>query len=274
MDSRRRNTEYATQQQHRTAVSRFAPLLGEKPVDAVTWQDVDALVSALVEKTLKPATIKKTILVLAMVLDYAEINPNPARSKNVHRPTIKREPINPPTAAHLHAVLRVLPVRYRLPLLIYDDTGMRLGELEALTWGDVDVSGGCWRVTEESSKTGQARWVKVNPDIFDAVLALLPLEDRTADRRVFDGFNGDAFRTELRRSCTKAGVPLFKPHDLRHRRVSLLHERGMSWARIGEQVGQRNISVTADIYTHVLMDTTELDYPAVLAELAEPAVAA
>jgi hypothetical protein len=37
------------------------------------------------------------------------------------------------------------------------------------------------------------------------------------------------------------------------------------WARIGEFVGQRSLSVTADTYTHVLPDETELDYKALLA---------
>jgi integrase len=59
------------------------------------------------------------------------------------------------------------------------------------------------------------------------------------------------------------GVPLFSPHDLRHRRISLLHLRG-PWARIGEFVGQRNLSVTADVYSHVLGDETELDYAGLL----------
>jgi hypothetical protein len=36
------------------------------------------------------------------------------------------------------------------------------------------------------------------------------------------------------------------------------------WARIGEFVGQRNLSVTADTYTHVLLDETELDYARLL----------
>lgn len=40
---------------------------------------------------------------------------------------------------------------------------------------------------------------------------------------------------------------------------------GMPWARIGEWVGQRNLSVTADSYTHVLGDETELDYRELLA---------
>jgi integrase len=47
---------------------------------------------------------------------------------------------------------------------------------------------------------------------------------------------------------------------LRHRWISLLHLRGVPWARIGEFVGQRNLSVTADVYSHVLGDETELDY--------------
>jgi hypothetical protein len=40
--------------------------------------------------------------------------------------------------------------------------------------------------------------------------------------------------------------------------------RGVPWARIGAFVGQRNLSVTADTYTHVLSDETELDYARLL----------
>jgi integrase len=55
-------------------------------------------------------------------------------------------------------------------------------------------------------------------------------------------------------------VPAFSPHDLRHRRISLLHLAGVPWARIGERVGQRNLAVTANTYSHVLTDEDELDY--------------
>ena len=44
------------------------------------------------------------------------------------------------------------------------------------------------------------------------------------------------------------------------RRISLEHLRGEPWARIGERVGQRNLAVTANTYTHVLSDETELEY--------------
>ncbi len=36
-----------------------------------------------------------------------------------------------------------------------------------------------------------------------------------------------------------------------HRRISLLHLRGVPWVRIGEQVGQRDLAVTANTYSHV-----------------------
>lgn len=39
----------------------------------------------------------------------------------------------------------------------------------------------------------------------------------------------------------------------------LLHHGGESWAEIGAKVGQRNLSVTADTYSHALFDYREID---------------
>jgi hypothetical protein len=44
-----------------------------------------------------------------------------------------------------------------------------------------------------------------------------------------------------------------------------MHLRGVPWARIGEWVGQRDLSVTANVYTHVMIDETEVDYAELLA---------
>jgi integrase len=74
----------------------------------------------------------------------------------------------------------------------------------------------------------------------------------------------DRLRAAIARACTAAGVPGFSPHDLRHRRISLLHLGGVPWARIGEHVGQRNLAVTASTDTHVLVDENEIDYTGLL----------
>ena len=113
---------------------------------------------------------------------------NPARGARL--PFEQKRELQPPTADQIEAVHRLLPSRYRLPLLVLDATGRRLGELEGLTWGDVDEQRGRWRVSQAVSKTSRARWVSVPPALFAAVTALAARDDRTPDRRVFGAYAG------------------------------------------------------------------------------------
>jgi integrase len=201
-----------------------------------------------------------------MVFDHAGVSPNPARDRvRVKLPREERREIQPPTAAHVEAVYRLLASRYRLPLLVLDSTGMRVGEVEALKWGDVDEQRERWRVSRTVAKTGYGRWVTVPPVLFYAVLQLCPRDDRRPERRVFENVSADRLRTAISRACVAAGVPVFSPHDLRHRRISLLHLAGVPWATIGQGVGQRDLAVTANTYTHVLTDEKELDYATLVA---------
>jgi integrase len=254
----------ATATYQRSAIRRAKSLLGRR-VDAISPADVAALVGELAAAGKSRETIRKTVTVLAMVLDHDGVTPNPARDRvRVKLPRENRPEIQPPAAEHVEAVHRLLARGYRLPLLVLDATGMRVGELEQLTWGDVDEPRGRWRISRTVAKTGYGRWVNVAPTLFAAVLELCPRDDRHPDRRVFEHVTADRLRTAIARACTAAGVPVFSPHDLRHRRISLLHVAGVPWATIGEGVGQRDLAVTANTYTHVLVDQTELDYAKLL----------
>lgn len=248
-----------TLQTYRVALGRLLPRLGDEPVNELDAQRVAALVAELHGEGLKKQTIRKTVSVLAMVLDHGRVQPNPARDRlTVRMPREERRIVQPPEAAHVEAVVRLLPAHYRLATLVLDATGMRVGELEALVWGDLDEPRGRWRIA--TSKTGRPRWVTPPPVLLERVQELCPRDDRHADRRVFEHVTGDRLRTAIGRACTAAGVPAFSPHDLRHRRVSLLHLGGMPWARIGELVGHDDLMTTARTYTHVISDERELDY--------------
>jgi integrase len=254
----------ATAIYQRSAIRRAKSLLAQR-VDEISADDVAQLVGGLVAAGKARETVRKTVTVLGMVFDHAGVTPNPARDRvRVRLPREDRPEIQPPTASAVEGVCRLLAPAYRLPLLVLDGTGMRVGELEALTWGDIDEHRGRWRVSASVSKTSAARWVNPPHVLFEAVSGLLARDDRTPERRVFQGFGSDRFRTAIRRACVAAGVPVFSPHDLRHRRISLLHLGGEPWARIGEHVGQRNLAVTANTYTHVLTDEAELDYDTML----------
>jgi hypothetical protein len=44
----------------------------------------------------------------------------------------------------------------------------------------------------------------------------------------------------------------------------MLHRQGRSWAEIGDAVGQRSRLLTADRYSHAMVDYREIDYEKVL----------
>jgi integrase len=124
----------ATATYQRSAIRRAKPLLGRR-LDEIAPADVAALIGALVAAGRSRETIRKTVTVLAMVFDFAGVTPNPARDRvRVRLPREERPEIQPPTAEHVEAVHRLLVPAYRLPLLVLDATGMRVGELERLTW--------------------------------------------------------------------------------------------------------------------------------------------
>lgn len=249
---------------HRVQLSRVLPLLGSRRVDEITTADIAALVAALHAAGRKRETIRKSLTVVAQVLDHAGIRDNPARDRvHVRLPREERHEPTPPTADQIEAVLRLMPHRYTLAVLALDATGMRVGELEekGLLCGDLDEPNTRWRIRRAVEKGRRGRWVSLPPDLFAAVIATLPpREDRAADRPVFPGLTQERLRTAITRACKASGTPIWSPHDLRHRRISLWHRQGETWALIGARVGQRSLSITADTYTHVLLDDRELDH--------------
>ena len=201
-----------------------------------------------------------------MVLDHAGVQPNPARDRVVVKlPREEVEEPNPPTAAHLEAVYRLLPSKHRLAFLFLDWSGARVSVIDRTLVGDYDEQRQRVRLRKATTKTRSALWIELHPTLArELELSLGPREDRepggAAVRRLRCRRPTHLDREGLR----AAGMPLFSPHDLRHRRISLLHLRGMLWARIGEQVGQRNLAVTANVYSHVLADERELNYSGLL----------
>jgi integrase len=168
--------------------------------------------------------------------------------------------MEPPQTAHVEAVGWQLKPSYLLALLTLDATGCRVGELEAAEVGDLDEERGAWLVRAAVSKTRRPRWVDLERELLAAIVERLPArEDRHREARLFGDATANRLRTAIARACRDSGTPHFSPHALRHRRISLLHRHGVSWAEIGERVGQQSKLVTADTYTHALIDSSEVN---------------
>jgi integrase len=147
---------------------------------------------------------------------------------------------------------------------VLEATAIRVGELEALLWGDVDEAAGRWRISRATSKTRKPRWVQVPADLLAAVLAQVPREDRRADARVFPHVEQARLRTDLGRACKATGTPRFGLHDLRDRRLSAWHRDGVPLVEMAGRAGHARASMTLDVYAHVLVDDREVDRAALL----------
>jgi integrase len=257
--------------QYRSALAR-ARLLDDRPVDQITAVDVAELVKALMEAGKARETIRKSVSAVAAVLDFADIQPNPARDRRVRLPQADTAEPEPPDARTVEAVARRLPVPYLVALAGLDLSGRRHNELVKAKTSEFDADKQRWLVRARVSKNKRPSWGVISDDMVDgtALIDVLthlirPPDADNTDPPLFEGITDARLRMAIKRACVAAGIPEFSPHDLRHRRISLLHRQGVDWARIGERVGQRDISTTADTYTHVLIDPREVDWSAHLA---------
>jgi integrase len=219
----------------------------------ITPADVSEFVGELARRY-APSTVRTYYSPLAMILDFADVQPNPARHPSVKLPTRQREEPTPMTLAQFRAMLDKLPRKWHLFARLLEATGMRVGELTALTWGDVDSFESRLRVSRARTKgrTAGQRFVQVPGPLIDELADLLPMEDRAAGRPVFVGFSDQAFKQAMGRACKAAGLPHFHPHDLRHRRVSLWHGQGVPPRELAERTGHSRTSITLDVYSHVI----------------------
>lgn len=131
-------------------------------------------------------------------------------------------------------------------------TGLRLGELVALRWRDVDLDRrlarvrGTWSGTELSTpKTGRVRSVPRAPKVVET-LARQPSPDQ--DALVFGGVGGDyldrsALRRRYRKAQAAAGLRPLRFHDLRHTFATTMIAR-TSIRRVQEWMGHSDLHST------------------------------
>ena len=240
-------------------LQRILPVIGSRPAAQLTPAEVAGAVADLHAQGYARSTIAKSLTALRLTLDHADIHTNPARDPRVKLPREERGEINPPTAAQVEAVLAYVAPRYRLPILLLESTGARVGEVEHVRWGDVDWTAGRLRISATTAKTRRARWAQVPADLLDRIGALVALEDRDPDARVFPDLKQANLRQEITRACKYAGIARFSPNDLRHRRISLLLHGGMPVHVVAAHAGHSNAHMTLTTYAHVLVDDREIE---------------
>ncbi len=257
------------------------PVLGDKPVPALTRADCRELMSACRAKGLKPASMRgvnRTLsAVLSQAVEDALLPANPAFRMGKHLRAGDELPpeIQPLTREEAQTVIEKAEALYPeyAPLFLCAlRTGMRLGELLALQWGDLDFTDRCIHVRRNrvagkltSTKNKLRRRVDMSMRLAEVLRRLRTSRKRTALKAgtkiepwVFltpDGnpVDGDNLRNRVfYRLLEKAELRRIRLHDLRHTYASLLIQQGESLAYVQQQLGHSSIQVTVDVYGHLI----------------------
>jgi integrase len=228
--------------------------LAERDPSTLAAADFQAWVAA--NARLSPRTLAHYLSSIRQVLDFADVEPNPARSKKVRLPADETPEVEAPSNPEWAAILQNAPKRVLLALLLIEAVGLRVAEAVELTFGDVDFAEGRIRVSRARTKrrTAGQRWLPVPPELLDEIAALCPLEDRTIGRRVFSGLTEAAIRNGLALACRNAGLARYGPHALRHRRCSLWLAQGFETVFVKQWSGHSKASLLSDVYGHVITD--------------------
>lgn len=148
-------------------------------------------------------------------------------------------------------------------------TGMRQGELLALTPEDIDMRRRRIRITKSYTRVDGRDIIsapKTKKSIRDVDIPKFLLDEvsiyiRTAHIRpgcrLFDRTAHYLF-FKLKWGCRASGVKTIRTHGLRHSHVSLLINAGFPALDIAERVGHESVSTTLDIYAHIFPDQQQL----------------
>jgi integrase len=231
-------------------------------------------------RPLSPSTIRRVHAVLRSALNTAVkrrlIPYSPAEHIELAPENPKRPKPWTPEQCHIfihHAADDRLANLYQLMLV----TGMRRGEAVGLRWEDVDLDGQCLFIVQQITEV-RGKSVVGTPKTKRGT-RLVPIDTETAAmlRRhreaqelersawgpawndaglVFTRENGLPLRPEyatrhFQALVEEAGLPAIRLHDLRHTNASLALLAGVEMKVVSERLGHSQISVTADLYTHV-----------------------
>lgn len=259
---------------------KILPFFGQKKLDEITAQDVIAwqnhLAKAVVPSTGKPYSktyIRTVANQLCAILNHAVKYYGLAKSPYAKVDKVKKaKPLNVDfwtKDEYLKFADAIMdkPLSFTAFELLYF-TGIREGELLALTPNDFDFDKNLLRITRSyqrihgedvitGPKTAKSiRTIAVPDFVIDEVKEFITLEGVQPDERMFKITKSYLYR-EMRRGCSASGVKVIRVHDIRRSHVSLLIDLGFSALAIADRMGHEAVDITyryADLFPNVQTD--------------------
>jgi integrase len=257
------------------------PALGRVRLTALTPQHLQHLYAAKLAENLSPTTVNHLHTCLHTALEAA------FRLGLVPRNVA--DMVNPPRKVS-HQMQVYTPEQVRLLLDVVQGTrqeglytlalftGMREGELLGLRWRDVDLASGHLTIQTALKNVSNRRWlgkpkteagrrqIMLTATTMAALRAhrTRQLQERLAAGEAWHDLDlvfctrtgghiaGSNLRMAHIRLLKRLGLPYIRIHDLRHTAATLLLLQGVPVKVVSEMLGHASVTITMNLYMHVL----------------------
>lgn len=266
----------------RLNVKRVSRLVGRVRLGALSAPVIQDLYGSLLEAGLSPrsvAQVHETLYrAMRQAVQWDLLPKNPVDAARAPRP--RHREMRTLSESELRRLFDVTAdERLHALWVLLASTGLRIGEALGLQWTDVDFGVGRLEVRRalqwqhgrglvfvEPKTLRSRRGIYLAPGVVEALnrhRALQEEERRFAGSEwrdaglVFCRAEGDplAYMTvwgAFRRALLRAGLPRIRIHDLRHTAATLLLKDGVHPKVVQELLGHSSITLTLDIYSHVV----------------------
>ena len=253
----------------KTAEAYTAPLrrirehFGGRRADQVTSQAIQAFLGDLGKQGFSRRSVQMHRDILNMIFNNAilegivDFNPVAVTSTPKNLSSKKRAL---PDDDAIMAVKNSVEVPFALFALICLYTGMRRGEVLALTYEDIDRKRGIIAVNKAVEYVGNQPRIKGTKTeagnrevpLLDTLAKVLPKNGKGLIICREDGepLTKIQFRKRWTHYCESIGFDI-TPHQLRHGYATILYEAGIADKDAQELLGHSSIAVTRNVYTHI-----------------------
>ena len=237
-------------------------------VRLISRESIQAFLAGKLKEGLSWRTVKHLRTTLGTILGTSEfwgyVEDNPVRKTRLPRRCLQPEKTIL-TPQQLSSLLEQLcePSRSLVWLLVL--TGLRIGELLALRWQDVDLQAGHLRVSrtlyeghfDEAKTRSSIRTVPLSAKGVEILASMRPAAPKP-DALVFCSKKGTPLcrrnfsNRQLDSVCEELKMPKIGWHSLRHSNATLLDAVGTPLGTVQSLLGHSSPEITRGIYLHSL----------------------
>ncbi|WP_217913789.1 tyrosine-type recombinase/integrase [Miltoncostaea marina] len=248
------------------------PVIGRRRLSDIEQRDLKSLARHLGDKGLSAATVRIVMApvraLFATAVEEGLLRTNPAAGLRLGGgarldPAEKRRALD---EHELASLIEQTPERWRLLVRFLAQTGLRVGELIALRWEDVDLETRRVNVRRRLYR-GRLDVPKSAYGVRQVPISTRLVQDLMRHRggaagedSVFFGPKGRPLRSEfvlrsiVKPAAARAGVPWAGVHTLRHTCASILFRSGWNAKQVQVVLGHHSPAFTLATYVHLMPD--------------------